>query len=104
VEGSGGGLISGRQYPIIFLEGLRKSTDDVNHNNRCPAEIRMWRLSGTSLKRYRLSQLAYLGEKGDRAIAQAVSSRLPTAAVLVRAQVRSCGICGGQSGSGVGFI
>jgi hypothetical protein len=40
----------------------------------------------------------------SRAIAQAVVCRLPTAAARVRAQVRSCGICGGQSGSGAGFF
>jgi hypothetical protein len=40
----------------------------------------------------------------DRAIAQAVSRRLPTAAARVRAWVRSCAICGGQSGTGVGFL
>jgi hypothetical protein len=39
-----------------------------------------------------------------RAVAQAVSRRLPTAAALVRAQVMSCGICGGQSGTGAGFL
>jgi tRNA U54 and U55 pseudouridine synthase Pus10 len=39
-----------------------------------------------------------------RAIAQAVSHRLPTAAARVRAQVRSCGICGGQSDTGAGFL
>jgi hypothetical protein len=32
-------------------------------------------------------------------IAQAVSRRLPTTAARVPAQVRSCGICGGQSGT-----
>jgi hypothetical protein len=34
-----------------------------------------------------------------RALAQAVSRLPPTVAALVRAQVRSCGICGGQSGT-----
>jgi hypothetical protein len=38
------------------------------------------------------------------AIAQAVNRRLPTAAVRVRYQVRSCGIYRGYSGSVVGFI
>jgi hypothetical protein len=39
-----------------------------------------------------------------RAIAQEASRRLYTAAARVRAQIRSCGICGGQSGIGVGFL
>jgi hypothetical protein len=38
------------------------------------------------------------------AIAQAVSRRLPTAAARVRAQIRSCRICGGQSGTGACFL
>jgi hypothetical protein len=38
------------------------------------------------------------------AIAQAVFRRLPTTAARVRAQVKSCGICGGQSGNGAGFL
>jgi hypothetical protein len=33
-------------------------------------------------------------------VTQAVSRRLPTAAARVRARVRSCRICGGQSGTG----
>jgi hypothetical protein len=39
-----------------------------------------------------------------RAIVQAVSRRLPTAAARVRAHVRSCGISGGQGGTGAGFL
>jgi hypothetical protein len=39
-----------------------------------------------------------------RAIAQAVSRRLLTAAARVRAQVWSCGSFGGQSDTGAGFL
>jgi hypothetical protein len=37
-------------------------------------------------------------------VTQAVSRRLPTAAAWVRSQVKSCGICGEQSGIGAGFF
>jgi hypothetical protein len=40
----------------------------------------------------------------DRAIAQAVSRWIPTAAARVRARVWSSGICGGQSGAVAGFL
>jgi hypothetical protein len=36
-----------------------------------------------------------------RDIAQSVSRRLPTTAARVRARVKSCGVCGWQSGTGV---
>jgi hypothetical protein len=39
-----------------------------------------------------------------RTIAQVVSRRFPTEAAQVRARVRSCGIFGGQSGAGAGFL
>jgi hypothetical protein len=39
-----------------------------------------------------------------RAIAQVLSRRLPTAATQVRAQVRSRGICGRQSGTEAKFL
>jgi hypothetical protein len=38
------------------------------------------------------------------AIAQAVSRWLPTVPAWVRARVWSCGICGGQSGTGAGIL
>jgi hypothetical protein len=40
----------------------------------------------------------------DRAIAQTVSRRLPTAATRVRARFMSCGVYGGQSGTAAGFL
>jgi hypothetical protein len=39
-----------------------------------------------------------------RAIAQAVRRRFRTAAARVQAQFRSCEICGGESGTGAGFL
>jgi hypothetical protein len=42
--------------------------------------------------------------RSGRAIAQAVSRWLPTAAAGVRSRVWSGEICGGQSGAGAGFL
>jgi hypothetical protein len=39
----------------------------------------------------------------DRAVAQAVSRWLPTATARVRVRT-ACGVCGGQSGTGAGFL
>jgi hypothetical protein len=52
------------------------------------------------LSNWHLVKLIGLG----RFIARAVSRRLPTAAARVRERVRSCGICGGQSGTAAGFL
>jgi hypothetical protein len=41
---------------------------------------------------------------GGRAIAEAVSRWLHTAAARVQSRVWSSGICGGQSGAGAGFL
>jgi hypothetical protein len=45
-----------------------------------------------------------LGVALGRVIAQAVNRWLPNAEGRVRAQVRPCGTCGGQSGIGAGFL
>jgi hypothetical protein len=52
------------------------------------------------MKGKRISNLRRRG----RAIAQTVSRRLPTAAARVRAQVKSCGTCCEQNGTGAGFL
>jgi hypothetical protein len=41
--------------------------------------------------------------KGN-AVVQAVSRWLPTSAACVQDRVKLCGICGGQSGAGAGFL
>jgi hypothetical protein len=46
----------------------------------------------------------YLDQELGHAIAQAVSHWLPTAAAQVRSWAWSSGICGGQSGTGAGFL
>jgi hypothetical protein len=40
----------------------------------------------------------------DRAMAQVVSRRPLTVEAWVRSRVSPCGICGGQSGTGTGFL
>jgi hypothetical protein len=45
---------------------------------------------------------SFISVKG-RAVAQAVSHWLPIAAAQVRA-LAACGVCGGQSGTGAGFL
>jgi hypothetical protein len=52
----------------------------------------------------KISFLSYLLPELGRAIAQEVSRRIPTAAARVRALVRSCEICGGQSGTCADFL
>jgi hypothetical protein len=44
-----------------------------------------------------------LSVKAGRAVAQAVSRWLPTAAARFRVRA-ACGVCGGQSGTGAGFL
>jgi hypothetical protein len=57
-------------------------------------------MSGQHATRRQLNLLYVLG----RVMAQAVSRRFATAAARVLTQVRSYGICSGQSGTGAGFL
>jgi hypothetical protein len=50
-----------------------------------------------------LALISFSGWVNGRAVAQAVSRWLPTAAVRVRFRA-ACGVCGGQSGTGAGFL
>jgi hypothetical protein len=53
---------------------------------------------------YKIVVVAIVAMVGQgRAVAQAVSRWLPTAAARVRA-LAACGVCGGQSGTGADFL
>jgi hypothetical protein len=58
--------------------------------------------SSETLADFQRAIWCYIAE--GRAIAQAVSRRIPNAAAWVRDRVRSCGICEGKSGTGVVFL
>jgi hypothetical protein len=50
------------------------------------------------------THIIHSNRQNCRTVAQAVSRWLPTAAARVRFWGKSCGICGGQSHTGVGFL
>jgi hypothetical protein len=65
-----------------------------------PLKVMAFNANGIWRQRYELSkQLKGLYIDVGRAIVLAVIKRLPTAVARVPAQVRSCEICGGQSGT-----
>jgi hypothetical protein len=82
------------------ISGVKRNTiwEPMRYTNCCPPLLSLLYHSPTH------SKAAAVTIKFDCAIAQAVSRWLPTAAARVRARVRSCGICGGQSGTRAGFL
>jgi hypothetical protein len=97
-------------FPRSFATGFWYNTNNAKYNEWLSRkhfcflfvtsliQISAWRSAVLTLVSCGVTQ-----SKG-RAIAQVVSRRLPTAAAWFRTNVRSCGICGVQSGTGTGFL
>jgi hypothetical protein len=91
--------------PLRDLSGPQAATDEVKNRRDVLLGIR------NATIHHVLTYLAVMASSikihatnQGHAIAQAVSRRLPTAAARVRAQVSSCGICGGQNDTGAGSL
>jgi hypothetical protein len=86
--------------------GNYRGSKSQNYGGQQEVESCCWE-TARSLQTRRITHLnraaKNLATQG-RAIAQAVCRRLPTAAVRVQARVKSCGICGEQSDTEVGFL
>jgi hypothetical protein len=54
--------------------------------------------------RTKTTEFFFIVSLNGRAIAQAVSRQLSTATASIRSHFKSCGICGGQSGTAAGFL
>jgi hypothetical protein len=97
------GDLYGRQDPALLC--LSKSCRE--HVRECcffmspNCLLSMW-ISGACLWAVRRVHVAFTAADG-RAVAQAVSRRLPNAAARIQAQARSCESCGGQIGTAIGF-
>jgi hypothetical protein len=93
--------------PLKIICRVRQSSDTLNDICLSYSYV-PWVMI---ILRYDLRELVVVQKMGllvtnydGCAIAQADSRRLLTAATLVPNQIRSCKICGGQSGGGVGFL
>jgi hypothetical protein len=107
-----GGIVSfisttGAKYKqgerILKMDTFLRNTDWLSPNYAALHPVR-YKLTSLKMTTALNSTKHFLTYKPDRAIAQAVSRRLPIAAARVRAQVTSCGICDGRSGTGAGFF
>jgi hypothetical protein len=77
--------------------------DDEERRKISPLPELKLRRRGRPVRNQSLYRLRYPSSL-SRAMAPEVRCWLPTKAALVRARVWSCGICGGQSGTGTGFL
>jgi hypothetical protein len=99
------------QWPRGLRHELSLLTQTLGLWVRIPLEAWMtvcvysvFMLSCMQVAALRRADPPHLCKKKGRAVAQAVSRWLTTAAVRVRTRVWSCGICGGQSGAGADFL
>jgi hypothetical protein len=123
---SNGRTIHERRIGKLLWPNTGTETEE-NHENPqsvLKTEIRTGNLWNTSLERYHYTSLfgahwsltksvlvmainndlfMFISQVVNQ-IYKPAASKLPTAAARVRSQVRSCGICGGQSATGAGFL
>jgi hypothetical protein len=104
------------RVPLIMVgirEALSPDTQEASHWMLClriPPLRTVSRAANSKTAHRRISsghvKSSYLSIccKMGRAIAQAVSRRQPISVARVWSQVRSCGICCGQSGTGAGLL
>jgi hypothetical protein len=88
-----------RVHDILFVIGVIDNWRHTDYFETYSSRTDQWtKVSSTHLNSY--SSLLTT----NRAMAQIVSRRPVAAEARVRARVFPCGICGGQSGSGIGFF
>jgi hypothetical protein len=93
-------LGSGPRYPLRIRLGGPQGRSGLygEEKSLLPLlEVEPWFL------RFLFCRLVTLKSQLGRTVAEAVSRCLPTAAAWVRVRA-ACGICGGQSGAGTGFL
>jgi hypothetical protein len=95
------GKDSKRTGPIV-LKVLSRYLPRQNEENHVNIQFSLY-VSWLLLQSMTLSRRSKSCSEG-RDMAQPVSLRLSNEAVRVRAQVRSCGICGEQNSTGAGFL
>jgi hypothetical protein len=98
---------------LYYLGMINKIIHLYCENRRWYSRTEIWKTGVSGFGHFSLlvpcfseyhSPLDLLSSGEGRAVVQAVSRWLPTAAARVRARVWSCRICGGQSGAGADFL
>jgi hypothetical protein len=92
------------QSSVLFRCTRRKGKECGCDRRHLKRGNRTWTAFPLEGRRLTVSFILSLCCFPGRAIAEAVSRWLPTAAARVRARIWTSGICGGQSGAGVGFL